>query len=107
MTDVTFILRDGTRRTLQVTPGLTVMQAAIMNNVPGIDGECGGCLSCATCHVYVEEVGAGALPPMEEDEEGMLEGVAAERRPESRLACQIIAAPGLAGLVIRIPERQA
>lgn len=107
MTDVTFILLDGSRRTIDVADGCSVMQAAVMENVKGIDGECGGCLSCATCHVYVEEVGTGTLPPIDAEEEAMLESVAAERRPESRLSCQIVATPGLSGLVVRVPERQA
>lgn len=107
MTDVTFILLDGSRRTIDVADGCSVMQAAVMENVKGIDGECGGCLSCATCHVYVEAVGEGTLPPIDGDEEAMLESVAAERRPESRLSCQILATPGLSGLVVRVPERQA
>lgn len=106
MTDVTFLLADGSRRTLEVADGVSVMQAAVMENVKGIDGECGGCLSCATCHVWVEAVGTGELPPMDPDEDAMLEGVAAERRPESRLSCQILAAPGLSGLVVRVPKRQ-
>ncbi|RAI38821.1 2Fe-2S iron-sulfur cluster-binding protein [Rhodoplanes roseus] len=106
MTDVTFILRDGSRRTLDIPEGSSVMQAAVMENLKGIDGECGGCLSCATCHVYIEAIGAGELPPIDEEENALLDGVAAERRPESRLSCQILATPGLSGLVLRVPERQ-
>ncbi len=106
MTDVTFILRDGTRRIVDVAEGTSVMQAAVMENVKGIDGECGGCLSCATCHVYVEGLEAGELPPLDAEEDGLLEGVAAERLLSSRLACQIVANPDLVGLVLRVPERQ-
>ena len=105
MTEVTFLLGDGSRRVVDVADGTSVMQAAVMENVRGIDGECGGCLSCATCHVYVESLASGALPPLDPDEDGLLEGVAAERRPESRLSCQIIATPDLVGLVLRVPER--
>lgn len=106
MTDVTFILRDGARRIIDVAVGTSVMQAAVMENIKGIDGECGGCLSCATCHVYVESLAAGDLPAKDPDEESLLEGVAAELRPESRLACQIVMTPALVGLVVRVPERQ-
>lgn len=106
MTDVTFILRDGSREVVDIAEGMSVMQGAVLNDVRGIDGECGGCLSCATCHVYVESLEAGELSPMGEDENGLLDGVAAERRPNSRLGCQILAAPGLKGLVVRVPERQ-
>lgn len=106
MTDVTFILTDGTRRIIDVAEGISVMQAAVMENIKGIDGECGGCLSCATCHVHVVSLVAGTLPEMDPDEDALLEGVAAERRPESRLACQIVMTPALVGLVVRVPERQ-
>ncbi len=106
MTDVTFILTDGTRRIVDVADGISVMQAAVMENIKGIDGECGGCLSCATCHVYVESLEAGELPAKDPDEDALLEGVAAELRPDSRLACQIVMSPALVGLVVRVPERQ-
>jgi 2Fe-2S ferredoxin len=105
MTAITYILRDGSRRAIDVKDGLSAMQAAISNNISGIDGDCGGCLSCATCHVYVEE-GLSTLPPLGEEEDALLEGVAAERKDTSRLACQIMAGPDHQGLVLRIPDRQ-
>ncbi len=106
MTDVTFILRDGTTRIVDADDGISVMQAAVLEDIKGIDGECGGCCSCATCHVYVESVGAGELPPMDDAENGLLDGAAAERQENSRLGCQIIVSPELRGLVLRIPDRQ-
>lgn len=106
MTEITFILRDGAARAVDVEDGISVMQAAVLDDIKGVDGECGGCCSCATCHVYVESVPAGALAPMNDAENGLLDGAAAERRDNSRLGCQIIVSPELRGLVLRIPERQ-
>ena len=103
---VTYILRNGERRDLEVPAGSSVMEAAIHNNVRGIDAECGGCLSCATCHVYVDASSTAELPIPDEAELALLEGVAAQRRPESRLSCQLVMAPAMSGLVVQIPERQ-
>ena len=85
--------------------GSTVMENAIRNGVPGIEAECGGACSCATCHVYVDEAwreAAGSPASMEED---MLD-FAFDVRPTSRLSCQIKVRPELDGLVVRTPERQ-
>lgn len=103
---LTYILTDGTRREVDTTSGTTVMEAALRNNLRGIDAECGGCLSCATCHVYVDEAWAGKLPAPGEDEADMLGFVAAEQQPGSRLACQIVMSEALDGLVVRIPPTQ-
>lgn len=83
------------------------MRGAIDHNLRGIDAECGGCLSCATCHVYVEEKFLGLLEPASADEQEMLNFTAAERRPESRLSCQIPITAKLEGLTVRMPERQS
>jgi 2Fe-2S ferredoxin len=102
---ITFILKDGSRQTIDAEIGDNIMQVATFNSIPGIDGACGGFCSCATCHVYVES--AHQLPAIAEDEETMLQGTAAERNKKtSRLTCQIIMTEGLDGLVLRIPERQ-
>jgi len=82
------------------------MRGAIDHNLRGIDAECGGCLSCATCHVYVDEHFFPLLAPASDDELEMLTGVAAERRPQSRLSCQIPMTAALDGLVVHMPERQ-
>jgi 2Fe-2S ferredoxin len=105
MAKITFIDSSGTTRSVEVPVGSTVMEAAIKNNVPGIEAECGGACACATCHVYVEEAwlsATGAPQPMEAD---MLD-FASEVRTNSRLSCQIKVKPELDGLVVRTPERQ-
>jgi 2Fe-2S ferredoxin len=82
------------------------MRAAVRNNVDGIVGECGGALTCATCHVYVDEAWAGRLPPPDEAEEDMLQFTAAERRPNSRLCCQVRMTEAVDGLRVSVPETQ-
>ncbi|MFY7962838.1 MAG: 2Fe-2S iron-sulfur cluster-binding protein [Elsteraceae bacterium] len=106
MPSVVYILKSGEERRLTVSNGSTVMRAAIQNDLPGIDAECGGCLSCATCHVYVDPAFADRLPPMSEDEDDLLSGVSAERQPTSRLSCQLTMTDALDGLIVRIPDRQ-
>jgi len=91
--------------TVLVTAGESVMRAALHADVQGIEAECGGCLSCATCHVYVREV-VGELPSPTQEEVGMLEFVAAERRAESRLSCQLLGSGALKQLVVQLPDRQ-
>ena len=103
---ITYILRDGARREIEVSAGMSVMEAAVHHNVRGIDAECGGCLSCATCHVYIDPSSTADIMPPDDDELDLLEGVAAERRSESRLSCQLIVTAATEGLVVRIPERQ-
>ena len=83
------------------------MRGAIDHNLEGIDAECGGCLSCATCHVYVDERFFALLAPASADELELLGGVAAGRRPQSRLSCQIPMTAALDGLVVHMPERQS
>jgi ferredoxin, 2Fe-2S len=107
MPAIVYVLKDGTERRIDVPEGTSVMMGAIQNNVPGIEAECGGCCSCATCHVYVDTAHAARLAPPDEGESAMLEGVAAERRPTSRLGCQITLSAELDGLVVRIPDRQS
>ena len=106
MPDITFILADGSERGLEAPEGVSVMAAATGAGVPGIVAECGGSCVCATCHVYVDPERLAALPPPSEDELELLEDVKAERKPNSRLSCQIKANESLAGLVVTIPECQ-
>ncbi len=101
---VTWKLPDGGEITAEVQEGLNMMEAAVANNVPGIIGECGGCLSCATCHVHVDPAWAEATGSPEDMEDAMLDIAEGERRPESRLSCQIVASPELDGLVLIVPE---
>jgi 2Fe-2S ferredoxin len=103
---VTYILRDGDRREIEVPIGTSVMEAAIHNNVRGIDAECGGCLSCATCHVYIDSSSTADLLAPDDSEVELLDGVAAERRPESRLCCQLVMMQAMDGLVVQIPPKQ-
>jgi 2Fe-2S ferredoxin len=105
MPKITFIDVAGTSRSVDAPVGWTVMEAAVKNNVPGIEAECGGACACATCHVYVEEhwtEAVGSAQPMEAD---MLD-FASDLRSNSRLSCQIKIKPELDGLVVRTPERQ-
>lgn len=97
---------NGGETTLQVTPGDTLMHAAVAANVGGIEADCGGLLTCATCHVYVREPFAARLPAPADDELAMLEFTAAARRPNSRLSCQIVVTEELAGLTVDLPEKQ-
>lgn len=106
MPHVTYIAADGKQTTLDIAIGTSVMQAAVFNGVDGIVAECGGSCMCATCHVYVREDQMSKLPPIGEDEEAMLEGTASPRLPNSRLACQLVAAPEMDGLVVTLPETQ-
>ena len=107
MPTINFLLADGTPRSVEATTGRSVMEAAIHGNVRGIDAECGGCCSCATCHVYVDESYLPLIPAADEMEDELLQGVASERRPESRLSCQLIVSPALDGLTVSVPESQS
>jgi 2Fe-2S ferredoxin len=105
MAKITFIQSSGTEQTVDGLPGMTVMEAAIKNMVPGIDADCGGACACATCHVYVEPdwvEKTGKRSTMEED---MLD-FAFDVRDNSRLCCQIKISPTLDGLRVRVPEKQ-
>ena len=106
MPQVTYILPDGSERRVEVAEGTSVMLGAIQNNVAGIEAECGGSCACATCHVYVD---AAFLPHLEapgETEQELLTVVAAERKPNSRLSCQLVMTANLEGLVVQIPDTQ-
>lgn len=107
MAKITFIEHSGAQMVVDIPAGWTVMQGAVQNGVEGIEGECGGSCACATCHCYVDEAFAAALPPPNETEEAMLECTAAERRSNSRLSCQLRVSDALDGLVLRLPETQS
>ncbi len=106
MPNVTLIAADGMQTALEVAVGETLMLAATQNGVAGIAGDCGGVMSCATCHVYVDEPYLSRLPAPDGDELAMLDFTAAERLPDSRLSCQIRMSNELDGLVVRLPDRQ-
>ena len=96
----------GEALTLQARPGQSLMQAAVAANVHGLEAECGGLMTCATCHVYVREPFTGKLPPPSGDELGMLDFTASPRKASSRLSCQIELVPELDGLTVDLPPAQ-
>ena len=106
MANITYIEASGQSTTINLQDGWSLMQGATANGIDGILGECGGSCACATCHCYVEAARLGDLPAPSENELSMLENVASERRPNSRLACQIKASAQLEGLVVHLPETQ-
>ncbi|AIK84289.1 MULTISPECIES: 2Fe-2S iron-sulfur cluster-binding protein [Corynebacterium] len=105
MSTIHFIDHAGETRTIEATVGDSVMETAVRNGVPGIVAECGGSLSCATCHVFVDPAQYDALPPMEEMEDEMLWGAAVDREDCSRLSCQIKVTEGM-DLSLTTPETQ-
>jgi 2Fe-2S ferredoxin len=105
MPKITFIEHDGTEHTVDGEVGLSVMRAAIDNLVPGIDADCGGECSCATCHVYVDPDWMDTVGQPEDREESMLD-LNPEREANSRLSCQIPVREELDGLVVKVPEFQ-
>ena len=105
MPKIVYLAFDGERREIQVETGTSIMEGAVRNNVPGIDGDCGGACACATCHVYVGDEWLGKLDPQSDMELSMLE-FAEGVRPNSRLGCQIKLAPSLDGLTVELPESQ-
>jgi 2Fe-2S ferredoxin len=106
MPRVTYISQDEKQTTLDIAVGTSVMQAAVFNGVDGIVAECGGSCMCATCHVYVEDDQLAKCPEMELGEDAMLDGTASPRKPNSRLSCQLVMTPEMAGLVVTMPETQ-
>ena len=106
MPTIHYILKDGTTRAVDAKVGASVMETAIRGNVRGIDAECGGCCSCATCHVYVDDAFADLLPPPDDMESALLEVVASERQPTSRLSCQLNITTAFDGLTVRVPDTQ-
>ena len=105
MAKITYIEHTGNTHTLDVPNGLTVMEGATQNNIPGIDADCGGSCACATCHVYVNKEWLEKLPKKESAEQDMLD-LAFEPNESSRLSCQIIISDELDGLVVKMPSKQ-
>ena len=105
MPKVTYIEHDGTEHAVDLDAGLTVMEGAVNNGIPGIEGDCGGACACSTCHVYVDEKWRDKLKPAEDMETDMLD-FAYEPDESSRLGCQITVTDALDGLVVRMPEKQ-
>ncbi|MCP2680073.1 2Fe-2S iron-sulfur cluster-binding protein [Maricaulaceae bacterium NA33B04] len=105
MAKITYIEHDGTEHTVDVDNGITVMEGAIRNLVPGIDADCGGACACATCHVYVDEAFKDKTGERTSMEDSMLD-FASDVRDNSRLSCQIKVSDALDGLVVLLPEEQ-
>jgi|TARA_B100001059_G_scaffold202410_1_gene210359 2Fe-2S ferredoxin len=106
MSKITYKDFKGNSKTIDVENGLSIMEGAIQNDIPGIDADCGGAMACATCHVYVEEEWFDKIPKAEEAEVDMID-MAHEPKKNSRLSCQIIVTDKLEGLVIKTPEKQS
>ncbi|MBD2857849.1 2Fe-2S iron-sulfur cluster binding domain-containing protein [Spongiibacter sp. KMU-158] len=106
MTEITYVEHNGTEHTVDVDEGMSLMEGATLNMVPGIEGMCGGICSCATCHCYIELSDQQGLPAISEGEEDMLCGVE-DRRPESRLGCQVPVTSAMNGLRVAMPESQS
>jgi len=105
MPKITYIEFNGTEHTVDVAAGLSVMEGAVNNNIPGIDADCGGACACSTCHVYIDPAWVDKLPAREDMEEDMLD-FAFEPNERSRLTCQVKVTPELDGLVVQMPEKQ-
>jgi 2Fe-2S ferredoxin len=101
LTLIVFIDGQGTRHEVDANDGLSVMEVAVNNGVPGLYGECGGTCSCATCHCYVSPEWASKLSPLSDLEDGMLDG-SSERRSDSRLSCQIVVSPEIDGMELTV-----
>jgi 2Fe-2S ferredoxin len=106
MIHIRFIAADQSVQDIKAAPGQSLMKAAVDANVRGIEADCGGTLTCATCHVMVDAPWADRLAPAIPDELGMLYFAACAPQPESRLSCQITLTPELDGLVVRLPASQ-
>ena len=105
MAKITFITHENQTYIVDIQNGLTVMEGAVQNDIPGIDADCGGGMACATCHVYVNEEWLDKLPTKEDGEEDMID-MAFEPKKNSRLSCQIIISDDLDGLTVNIPSKQ-
>lgn len=106
MPKITYIEHNGTEHVVDVPTGLTVMEGARDNNIPGIEADCGGACACSTCHVYIHPDWVAKLPPKEDMEEDMLDFAYAPDPARSRLTCQIKVTPELEGLIVEMPEKQ-
>ncbi len=106
MAKITYIEYNGTPHVVDVKEGLTVMEGARDNNIPGIEADCGGACACSTCHVYVDDDWVDKLPEKEAMEEDMLDFAWDPDPVKSRLTCQLRVTPDFEGLIVRMPEKQ-
>ena len=105
MPKINYITHDNQTHTVEVQNGLTVMEGAVQNDIPGIDADCGGAMACATCHVYVKDEWLNKIPKAEDAEVDMID-MAYEPKKNSRLSCQLIVSDELDGLIITTPAKQ-
>tara|TARA_X000001036_G_scaffold352649_1_gene333876 strand:+ start:95 stop:415 length:321 start_codon:yes stop_codon:yes gene_type:complete len=105
MPKITYIDQKGNSKTIEVESGLSVMEGAIQNNIPGIDADCGGSMACATCHVYVEDSWFNKISKAEDAEIDMID-MAYKPKKNSRLSCQILVSDEVDGLTVTTPEKQ-
>ena len=105
MAKITYITHDNKTHEIDVQNGLTVMEGAVQNNIPGIDADCGGSMACATCHVYVPENWFDKIEKAQDAEQDMID-MAYEPKKNSRLSCQLIVSDELNGLIVDIPSKQ-
>ena len=105
MAKITYIEHNGKSHTVEVKNGLSVMEGAVQNNIPGIDADCGGSMACATCHVYVKEEWFDKVNIKSEGEDDMLDQ-AYEPNKLSRLSCQISVTDDIDGLIVNLPKKQ-
>ena len=106
MPRIIYITFDGNKHEVEVPIGLTVMEGARDNNIPGIEADCGGACACSTCHVYVDEEWISKLPPIDDIERDMLDFAFEPNEKLSRLTCQLNVTEELDGLVVKMPEKQ-
>ena len=106
MPKIIYIDSSGNQKTIEVAKGLSVMEGAIQNNIPGIDADCGGGMACATCHVYVKEEWFNKLPKAEDAEQDMID-MAYKPNKNSRLSCQITVGDEIDGIEVTTPEKQS
>jgi len=106
MAKITYIEHNGTEHVVEVAKGLTVMEGARDNNIPGIEADCGGACACSTCHAYVDDAWVEKLPPKDAMEEDMLDFAWEPDPVKSRLTCQVKVTDALDGLIVRMPEKQ-
>ena len=106
MAKITYVEHNGTEHVVEVATGLTVMEGARDNNIPGIEADCGGACACSTCHVYIDPSWVGSVPPKDDMEEDMLDFAYDPDPTTSRLTCQITVNDQLNGLVVKMPEKQ-
>ena len=106
MPKITYIEHGGTKHEVDVAEGLTVVEGAVSNNIPGIDADCGGACACSTCHVYVDEAWVEKLPAKDAMEEDMLDFAYEPDATKSRLTCQLKVSDDLDGLRVQMPEKQ-